>query len=171
MKKLQNLKGIGLYCGNDQDIIINKNNFLYFTSVENLLTSLQKANKYDFIVIDKILQSVDNFPEYITSAMSSLKPGGAFIFIVPDFTLYEKELWPSFYNKNHKHSFSRDYIQKDVNRNDHWHLYDIKELVADSTAECSCDLDDSNFDPDKPYLTDQTKYGAKCELFYNFIKS
>ena len=51
MKKLQNLKGIGLYCGNDQDIIINKNNFLYFTSVENLLTSLQKANKYDFIVI------------------------------------------------------------------------------------------------------------------------
>ena len=85
MKKLQNLKGIGLYCGNDQDIIINKNNFLYFTSVENLLTSLQKANKYDFIVIDKTLQSVDNFHEYITSAMSSLKPGGTFIFIVPDF--------------------------------------------------------------------------------------
>jgi hypothetical protein len=61
--------------------------------------------------------------------MSCLKPGGSFIFIVPDFTLYEKELWPSFYNKNHKHSFSRDYIQKDVNRGDHWHLYDIKELV------------------------------------------
>jgi hypothetical protein len=74
-------------------------------------------------------------------------------------------------HKNHKHSFSRDYIQKDVNRGDHWHLYDIKELVADSTANCSCDIDASNFDSDKPYLTDQTKYGAKCELIFNFIKS
>ena len=170
MKKLQNLKGIGLYCGNDQDIIINKNNFLYFTNADKLLMNLEKPSKYDFIVIDKILQSVDNFPDYITKAMFCLKPGGTFIFMVPDFTLYEKELWPSFYDKNHKHSFSRDYIQKDVNRNNHWHLYDIKELVAEYTADCSCELDDSNFDYDKPYLTNQTNYGAKCELIFNFIK-
>lgn len=170
MKKLQNLKGIGLYCGNDQDIIMNKNNFLYFTSAENLLNNLEKSNTFDFIVLDKILQSVDNFPEYISKAVSSLKSGGSFVFIVPDFSLYEKELWPSFFKKEHKCSFSRDYIQKDVNRSDHWHLHDIKELLGDKVSDASCDLDDSGFDYDKPYLTDQTKYGAKCELIFKLIK-
>lgn len=170
MKKLQNLKGIGLYCGHNQDIIINKNNFLYFTNAENLLNNLHKSDTFDFIVLDKILQSVDNFIEYLTKAVSSLKSGGTLVFIVPDFTLYEKELWPSFFNKDHKNSFSRDYIQKDVNRSDHWHLYDIKEIVGNTVSDLSCDLDDSDFDYDKPYLTDQTKYGAKCELIFILIK-
>lgn len=170
MKELQNLKGIGLYCGSGQDIIINKNNFLFFTNAENLLSNLEKENKYDFIVIDYILQTVENFPEYIKKAMGALKPGGAFIFIVPDFTLYEKELWPSFYKKEHKHSFSKEYVQKDVNRTDHWHLYDIKELLGSELSDASCTLDDTGFDYEKPLLLDQTNYGAKCELIFNLIK-
>jgi SAM-dependent methyltransferase len=170
MKKLQNLKGIGLYCGDNQDLVINKNNFLYFTNAENLLANLNKSNTFDFIILDKILQSVDNFQEYINKAIASLKSGGILIFIVPDFTLYEKELWPSFFNSSHKQSFSKEYIQKDVNRDNHWHMYDIRDFVDRSISDISCELDDTDFDFEKPYLTDQTKYGAKCELIFKLIK-
>jgi SAM-dependent methyltransferase len=132
------------------------------------------ANLFDIIIIDKCLQKIENFYSIFENAKRTLKNNGELILVLPDYRLYEKCLWPSKFNKNHMHSFSMNLTREIVKRDTHWHIEEnlIPLMKNFQYDHFQSNLDDNNFDYDKPVLEDQTKEGAACFVIVkcNIIK-
>lgn len=61
---------------------------------------------YDWIFSSHLLEHVKDPANALAVWWRLLKPGGTLIILVPDEDLYEKGLWPSQHNGDHKHTFT-----------------------------------------------------------------
>jgi hypothetical protein len=72
---------------------------------------------------------------------------------------------------DHKISFSNEVSRPETNRPNHWHTEDLTKLSEELGYQRFCfEVDDENFDYDKPLLENQTKHGASCHLILKFKK-
>jgi SAM-dependent methyltransferase len=71
---------------------------LYMNGVED--------GRYDFVHSSHCLEHLVNPMQAVARWLEIVKPGGYVIITVPDEDLYEKGLWPSRFNADHKFSFT-----------------------------------------------------------------
>lgn len=61
---------------------------------------------YDFLHSSHCLEHLGDPVAALRRWCAVVKPGGHVIVMVPEWTMYEHEQWPSRYNSDHKHAFS-----------------------------------------------------------------
>ena len=73
----------------------------------NYTTDLRKfgMNKFDFVVLDEVLEHERSILTAYMVWMSMLKSGGHLLIMVPDSRLYECDVWPSRWDSEHLWSF------------------------------------------------------------------
>lgn len=111
-----------------------------------------KNNELDFLYASHVLEHFSNTLEVLKEWLRVVKPGGYVYFAVPDFTLYEKNIWPSMFNPAHKQFF-------DVNK-----LVFMVEGLLDIADIEFCRLEDNNFNYSLKYDIDQTRGNASCQI-------
>lgn len=133
---------------------------------EFILTK-ERERSYDFCYSSNLLEHVKVFQRSLLDFSLITKVNGYLIISVPDFDLYEKEIWPPIKNNDHVSCFSLD---KSYSINTHYNL--SKTLSYHSNLEVvKLELADSNYDYsiiDKNI--DQTNtfpHGAEC--FIEFV--
>ncbi len=63
---------------------------------------------YDYLLSSHCLEHL-NYPERALQRWADVvRPGGHLVILVPDWTLYEREQWPSQFNSDHKNAFTLD---------------------------------------------------------------
>lgn len=67
-----------------------------------------KDNTFDFVYSSHCLEHMRNLDIAFTNWLRICKPNGYLYICVPYETYYEKGIWPSRYNSDHKHSFTVD---------------------------------------------------------------
>lgn len=135
----------------------NKNNW-----AENILNRVKK--NYDFVYSSNLLEHVQNFQRAFLDFSILCKDGGYVISAVPDFELYEKEIWPPQKNIEHKHCFS---LSKKFNIKEHISL--LKELKNFFNLEIVCaQTVDTNYNFDLDKEIDQTE-SMDTEAFVEFV--
>ncbi len=70
----------------------------YMASVDNSV--------YDFVHSSHCLEHMRDAGIALSNWWRILKPGGHLIVVVPDWDLYEHRVWPSWFNQDHKLSFT-----------------------------------------------------------------
>lgn len=111
--------------------------------------------------------------EHLSDPITALKnwvrvtrsPGFLYI-VVPDFTLYEKERWPSIQSGEHLFSFSIHKTKADTGRNSHVNIIaDMIPLMLDLGCKLiKIDLEDQNYNYDLPDEIDQSKDSALTQI-------
>jgi len=88
-------------------------------------------NHYDFVYSSHCLEHMRHVPEALANWIRVLKPGGYLYIVVPDYILYEKLVWPSRFNSDHKQSFSFLVQRASVVRDNHFHIdQDLLPLLS-----------------------------------------
>jgi SAM-dependent methyltransferase len=161
-------KGIDIGCGDDPlDIKIwdNVTDLLPYdfssTTDAQTLADLDD-NSFDFVYSSHCLEDMEDPYKALSHWLRVLKPEGHLVVAVPDEEFYERLIWPSLFNPNHKHSFrhhdadsplpcsiSVPNMLKDFS--------DCLELVA-------FDRITKNFDAKKRIQEDQTLKDAVCQI-------
>jgi len=77
---------------------------------------------FDFVYSSHCLEHMRSVEETLTHWLRVLKPGGALYVVVPEYILYEKMVWPSRFNIDHKQSFSFLIPRAKVMRDNHFHV-------------------------------------------------
>ncbi len=62
--------------------------------------------QFDFVYSSHCLEHMHDASAAIQEWWKLVKPGGVLFFIVPDEDLYEQGLWPSYFNPDHKWTFT-----------------------------------------------------------------
>jgi ubiquinone/menaquinone biosynthesis C-methylase UbiE len=118
-----------------------------------------EENSLDFVYSSHLMEHIKDLNIAIKNYKRVLKENGIFYFVVPDFKLYEKNNWPSNYNKSHKHSFSIDIKREETHRENHWNIKENLEPLLNKfnfkVLECYLEDDNYNYNLDK--IIDQTK--------------
>ena len=65
-------------------------------------------NQFDFVYSSHCLEHMRDITRAFTNWLRICKPGGYLYICVPHETYYEKGIWPSINNSDHKHSFTVD---------------------------------------------------------------
>ena len=78
--------------------------------------------EYDFVYSSHCLEHMRSVEQTLGNWVRILKPGGWLYVVVPDYCLYEKMVWPSRFNSDHKQSFSFFVKRPAVGRENHFHL-------------------------------------------------
>lgn len=118
-----------------------------------------EENSLNFVYSSHFMEHVKDLSVAIENYKRVLKESGILYFVVPDFKLYEKNNWPSNYNKDHKHSFSIDIKREEVQRGNHWNIKKNLEPLLNKfnfkVLEYYIEDDNYNYNLDK--AIDQTK--------------
>lgn len=107
---------------------------------------------FQFLYASHVLEHFENPVAVLKEWLRVVKIGGHVYFSVPDFTLYEKNTWPSRFNKNHKHYFTVNMVEAIVERG-----------LPNAKLEF-CYLEDQGFDYELDQTIDQTRNGASCQI-------
>jgi SAM-dependent methyltransferase len=67
---------------------------------------LEKKGYYDFVHSSNCLEHMADPEKAIIQWFDLVRPGGHLVITVPDEDLYEQGVWPSRWNKGHRHSFT-----------------------------------------------------------------
>ena len=120
--------------------------------------------QFDFIHGSQVLEHAHDPAVMLRSWLSMLKPGGYIVATVPDWTLYEKRIWPSRWNAGHRSTWS---FNTDGNSPapihcslPHWFGRFECEVVL-------CKLISTNYDYNAPPTLDQTfdaNAGVECSI-------
>jgi len=156
--------GIDIGCGND---LLDDQVFLNITSIQpydrlhgdaNLIENIQD-NTFDFVYSSHCLEHMDNAELALKNWIRICKPGGYIVVAVPHEVYYEKLLWPSYYNPDHKYSFRMEKttnMPKSIFLKEFFPKFDNVNLVL-------CELYLVNFDFAK-FWQDQTLGNAICQI-------
>lgn len=132
---------------------------------ENIL-SREGIKKYDFCYSSNLLEHVINFQRSLLDFSLVTKANGYLICSVPDFLLYEKEIWPPTKNVDHISCFS---VNRDINFDTHYNL--AKVLTYHTNLQViKLELADTLYDYSVEDNIDQTNtepHGAEC--FIEFV--
>jgi SAM-dependent methyltransferase len=129
----------------------------------------RKAQTYDFVYSSHCLEHMKDVRIALINWCRVLKPGGYLYVVVPDFHLYEKEIWPSGKNLDHKHSFSTKLTQKEAGRPTHWSVYtDLEPILSQMNVMLEfVELEDHGYDYSITDIhVDQTHEGALCQICF-----
>ncbi len=120
-----NGEGLDIGCGPDK-LIIENGVVLGWDLQQGDATFLGglEDNSFDFVYSSHCLEHMYDVGTALANWTRVLKPGGWLYIVVPDYTLYEHNCWPSKYNSNHKVSFSCSVTRTDVMRKNHYCLPD-----------------------------------------------
>lgn len=86
---------------------------------------------YDFVVSSHCLEHLHDPYAALVRWLEVTKPGGHVVVTVPDADLYEKGLWPSRFNPDHKRRFTLDYVLAESRLPD---MVDVADLLYRVTA-------------------------------------
>lgn len=117
-------------------------------------------NHYDFVYSSHCLEHLEDVPTALQNWIRILKPGGYLFVVVPDWELYEKTIFPSLFNEDHKSTFSTTKTRADSRqRINHWHINEnIKPILEENGVELlEVRLEDHRYDYSLPRSLDQTK--------------
>jgi SAM-dependent methyltransferase len=64
------------------------------------------SERYDFVFSSHCLEHMHDPKAALVEWFKLVKPGGHMITLVPDEDLYEQGVWPSYFNDDHKHTFT-----------------------------------------------------------------
>jgi SAM-dependent methyltransferase len=106
----------------------------------------------------------------LTNWVRILKPSGHLVITVPDWEMYEREVWPSQFNPDHKWCFT---AHTDVAPCDKLiHVNSIIETLAPTMRLKSIIVVDDDFNPELATSIDQTvnPYNAECAIELIFRK-
>lgn len=134
----------------------------------NTLTGIADES-YDFVYSSHCLEHMESVQGALRNWVRILKGGGVLYVVVPDFELYEKGLWPSRFNSDHKASFS---LRRPLlnSRRTHFVMHDLVKWLDLELAVSVLELhlEDDGFDP-KRFEIDQTEIrngGALCQIYF-----
>lgn len=115
---------------------------------------------YDFVYSSHCLEHLRSIEEALANWIRVLKPGGYLYVVIPDYSLYEKEEFPSHFNGDHKHTFSIHLPRQKVGRANHWNLRgDMEPLLGSLGADLlETALEDDNYDYALDNSVDQTHF-------------
>ena len=109
----------------------------------NEISKYRKLSFYDTVHSSHCLEHMRDPAIAISDWWSLVKPGGYLVVVVPDEDLYEQGIWPSRFNRDHKHTFC-------VDKSNTWSpaSHDIKKLVAELPGSLiiSTELHDYGYD-------------------------
>lgn len=126
--------------------------------------------KYDFVYSSHCLEDLENIEIGLQNWNRILKNEGFLFIIVPDWFLYEHEIWPSMFNGDHNFTFSLSKTRTDVKRKNHYCIYDIQNIFKDMEL-CEATLEDENFNySEYDIKVDQTHQNALCQITMVFKK-
>jgi len=169
------LHGSGLDIGAGHDILKIPNGTVDYWDLPQgdaqYLDGIPDSN-YDFVYSSHCLEHMVSVEESLKNWVRVLKSGGFLFTVVPDFRLYEKLNFPSYYNGDHKHTFSLDKPREFIGRNNHWDINNLKELLKDSCSLVEFKLEDLDYDYsqiDNIYV-DQTLGKALAQIKIVFKK-
>ncbi len=122
-------------------------------------------DSFDFVYSSHCLEHMRNVEESLRNWLRILKPSRYLYVVVPDYILYEKMVWPSRYNGDHKQSFSFLISRLAVRRDNHFHVNEdllplLKSLGAESVH---FSIEDAGFNYNFG-IADQTMLGALAQL-------
>jgi SAM-dependent methyltransferase len=109
------LEGSGIDVGGGGDSITkSKDIFTNMVEVRNwekkdgdgMLLEGVADNTYDFLHSSHSLEHMVDVDISLKNWIRVVKPGGYLVIIVPDFDMYERGVWPSKYNSDHKWAFT-----------------------------------------------------------------
>lgn len=155
--------GIDIGCGPD---ILNRS---VFTNIEscfgydiaqgdaNLCHNLE-GNSFDFVYSSHCLEHMVDAELALKNWIRICKPGGHIIVAVPHEVYYEKNIWPSQFNQDHKHSFRME--QHTILPSS---IFVPAFLSRFPVEVVSCLLLISNFDFSR-FWEDQTIGSAICQI-------
>jgi FkbM family methyltransferase len=123
---------------------------------------------YDFVYSSHCLEHIENVEKALENWCRILKPGGILFVVVPDYKLYEKCLWPSKFNADHKNTFSIDMTRDGIGRNNHFNVgKDIVPLFKRLNVNVlESRLESDNYNAELPEHIDQTgpNYNATAQI-------
>lgn len=132
-----------------------------------IILNREGTRNYDFCYSSNLLEHVKNFQRSLLDFSLVTKANGYIISCVPDFFLYEKEIWPPNKNLDHVSCFS---VNRDINFDNHYNLSKVlayhtnlqvlKLELADTLYDYS--IEDKNLDQ-----TNTEPHGAEC--FIEFV--
>ena len=123
-------------------------------------------NTFDFVYSSHCLEHMINVETALHNWCRIIKPNGYLYMIVPDWTHYEKELWPSRFNPDHKHTFSTTVTKQELNRNNHFHSkLDLEPILEKNNMITELNfLQLYDYDHNLPKHIDQTLGKAVCQI-------
>ena len=112
-----------------------------------------KDGEFDFLYASHVLEHFAKPIDVLREWLRVVKVGGYVYFAVPDFTLYEHNIWPSKYNQAHKKYFTVAMVKELVTR-----------ALRNNASLEFCRLEDNNFDYNLDATIDQTRLKASCQI-------
>lgn len=116
-------------------------------------------NYFDFVYSSHCLEHMIDPRTALANWIRICKPGGHVVVAVPHEVYYEKNLWPSFYNTDHKWSFRMEpttRLPNSIQLPEFLYEFENAEVIY-------CDLILENFDF-KQFWVDQTRDAAICQI-------
>ena len=80
------------------------------------------ANTFDFAYSSHCLEHMRNIEDALFNWCRVIKPNGYLFITVPDWVLYEHEIFPSIYNTDYKFTFSDSISRHMVGRQNYYHI-------------------------------------------------
>lgn len=134
----------------------------------NRLTDHVPTESLDYIHSSQCLEHMLNPHQALEEWLACLRPGGHAIITVPDWCLYERMIWPSRFNPDHRSTWSMWMKGSEAPL----HIY-VPDLMIDINhlAACKlCRVVDTNYRYDYPENIDQTWVEADgVEAFIEFV--
>lgn len=114
---------------------------------DGMLLESVADNTYDFLHSSHSLEHMVDVSITMKNWIRVVKPGGYLVIIVPEFEMYEKSIWPSKYNNDHKHYFTMEVVNQLISTLDNVKVISVELLntghrpgdTIDQTSEGTCE--------------------------------
>jgi predicted SAM-dependent methyltransferase len=160
-------EGIDIGAGSDPLKIINGSVLPYDVQSgdANLLSNIND-DMFDFVYASHCLEHMKNIRTALFNWCRVLKPGGYLYITVPDFALYEKYIWPSRFNPDHKFNFSLDISRNEYDRSNFYNISDdLSPILLKNNVEIiETDLQTNNYNDTLGDDVDQTLQNALIQI-------
>lgn len=168
------LKGHGIDIGAGSDpLVINNGSVRSWDLVDGDGTFLDGVadSSFDFVYSSHCLEHLQHPFLALENWSRVLKSGGYLYIVVPDYTLYEKEKWPSKFNKDHKYSFSLSITRQQCRRDNHFNISIdmVPKLASLGVTVLESSIDDDGYNYNLGHV-DQTRSGALAQITVIGIK-
>lgn len=120
------------------------------------------ADRFDFLHSSHCLEHLRDPVAALRNWVRVVKPGGHLVVLVPDEDLYEQGVWPSTFNRDHKHTFT-------VHKTQSWspasvNVTALVAAVADAAVALKIELLHQTFLPGLPRADQTVNPVSECAI-------
>jgi ubiquinone/menaquinone biosynthesis C-methylase UbiE len=161
-------KGIDIGCGTDKLIVQEGSVDAWdLSNGDAMLIDGVADESYDFVYSSHCLEHLKDVEVSLLNWIRIIKKGGYLYFVVPEYVLYEKMMWPPIFNLDHKQTFSYYITSDQVKRKNHYHYTDVAKILKNLGMEVLItELEDKNFNYNNGNKEDQTRGDALCQMLF-----